>query len=91
MDSQKLRRAVLEGLHPRGGGQGGYTKLEVEGASDDEIEAMVKRLANEGLLNATFVRQRFGPDGRARVEPSTLTDKGRDALGRNEEADDEPT
>ncbi len=79
MDDQELRRAVLKQLSRRGKGKGGYSLLDVEGATDDEVETMVTRLAKVGFVDAAFVEHGLGP-GKGRVQPGSLTDKGWAAL-----------
>ena len=86
MDNQELRRAVLKGLSLRGHDKGGYSLLEVEGATDDEVETMVTRLAKVGFVDAAFVEHGLGP-GKGRVQPRSLTDKGWAALDDDERDD----
>lgn len=79
MDRQ-LRIAVLEGLSKRPSGHG-YAALELPGYPADDIERTVIALHREGLVNAHHIPHGLGP-GRDRVEPSTLTDKGRMEMDR---------
>ena len=81
MDDQTLRLAVLEGLLPRGvapgGYTGGYTPLVLDGYTSEEVEAMVKILAHEGLVNTYFFKEGLGV---RELIGGTLTDKGREYL-----------
>ena len=78
---QTLRLAVLEGLRPRrvapGGYTGGYTPLVLDGYTSEQVEAMVKILDHEGLVNTYFFKDGLGV--RKHVG-GTLTDKGREYL-----------
>ena len=89
--NQTLRLAVLEGLLPRGvapgGYSGGYTPLVLDGYTSEEVEAMVKILAHEGLVNMYFFKEGLGV--RKHVG-GTLTDKGREYLASRARGNRDP-
>lgn len=76
LQSNTLTLLVLEKLDARDDGHG-YDPLTIDGYTDDEVETVVRRLWRLSYVNAAVVKRGFGTTIRERVDPSTLTSKGR--------------